>query len=61
MGDIFNEAIESDSFQLDSLTSVETKKIYEYLTETMPPPKVVYKYPEKDHNLVWQRLNSGVQ
>ena len=50
----------SEIFMVGSASSVTTKEIYNSYTETMPPPKVELKYPERNWNLVWKRLSNGV-
>jgi len=54
------EARASQRFDLSNISAVSSKSLYLSLTETMPPPSVVLKYPERDFKLIWSRLNSGV-
>ena len=45
---------------MTDLPSITTKSIFLSYIETMPPPKVETKYEERDWELVWSRLQSGV-
>ena len=60
MLDLFEEAKLSERFSLNALTSATTKSLYQSYTETMPPPQICLKYPERDFRLIWERVNRGV-
>ena len=60
MSELFMEARVSQRFDLSNISAVTSKSLYLSLTETMPPPSVVLKYPDRNFKLVWNRLNSGV-
>ena len=60
MKDLLLEGFTSERYAATSLHSSSTKNIYISYTETMPPPKVEFKYPDRDWSLVWKRLDNGV-
>ena len=60
MSDIFSEAKLCERFDPNSISSSTTKSLYLSLTETMPPATVILKYPERNYNLTFKRLMSGV-
>ena len=59
MINLVKEAITTDMISLDSLEDAKTKKIYQDLTSTPPPPKIISKRT-LDWDLVWSRLESPV-
>ena len=60
LSDIFSEARECERFDTESMFTSTTKSIYLSLTETMPPPSVVLKYPDRNFDLIFKRMISGV-
>ena len=59
MKDLFNEAVQDGFVYVANLEFAREKVIYENLTTTFPPPKVVYKH-ELPFDLIWQRLENPV-
>ena len=60
MKDLLVEGYACERYSVSSPLTVSTKEIYKSFTDTMPPPKVEFKYPDRDWILVWRRLNNGV-
>ena len=60
MSELYAESLSCERFKLSAILSVTTKSLFESFTDTMPPPKVELKYPERDFRLTWQRINNPV-
>ena len=57
--DLVTESIQCERIDA-SLDNVTTKAIYKSYTEILPPPKVEERYPLRDWELIWKRINNGV-
>ena len=56
---LFCEAVDYEMVKVKELKYAAAKNIYEDLTSTLPPPKVVFKY-ELPYELIWQRLENQI-
>ena len=56
---LLTEGFECERFQMTELSQATTKSLYLSYTETMAPPNIELKYPERDWRKVWERLDSG--
>ena len=56
---LFEEAVLNSSVDVANLGGAQTKLIYRGFTETLPPPKIVYKY-DLPWDTVWSRINHPV-
>ena len=59
MINLVKEAIFTELISLDGFRDAKTKRIYEDLISTPPPPKILSKL-SLDWDLVWSRLKSSV-
>ena len=57
---LFTEAKDSERFDVTKVEEATTKSLYISFTETMPPPKVELRYPERDWRRSWKRSVAGV-
>ena len=58
--DLIVEAIECERLPLKKLETATTKSLYISFTETMPPPAIELTHVDREWDLVWRRLHSGV-
>lgn len=56
---LFQEMVGMELLKIDELEAVKVKDIYKGLTETLPPPKVIFKY-NLPWDLVWKYINNPV-
>ena len=57
---ITSNALKDNLFHTSDLGDLTTKDIYRCFLEDLPDAPIEIKYPDRDWNLVWSRLESGV-
>ena len=59
IGELFADLMVTDTLTVESLKTITNKAVYNEMTSTFPPPKVVME-SGRDYGEVWDRLNSSV-
>ena len=59
IGELFADLMVTDTLTVESLKTITNKAVYNEMTSTFPPPKVVME-SGRDYGKVWDRLNSSV-
>ena len=60
MNELMKEAIEDKVVKVESLECSNAKLIYQHLTSTIEPPKVILKFKELPFEAIWERMENPV-
>ena len=60
MADLYLEARGMEAIDIFNLGDTTSLEIYKSYTDTMPPPAVEYKYPDRNWKRVWRRQNDPI-
>ena len=58
--DVINYVIDEGYINIHEIQTVTSKHLYDCHVKELKDPLIVTKYPQRDWNLIWTRLNKGI-